>query len=298
MSAMPAPTDPAPAGSRKLCIASLTSLTTIANDCMSDSESDAHTVTANGTVRKASSPRPEPPEADAEAHRDEAGESGEADIQRVLGSLGFEGCPLGGALLPAPASSTPPTSGAAPRHRNLFWRRYHAARKLPGKMTASQLAAHDAAAHSTAGAGRLAPAPSAGEWLRQFKTKALGVPVADISARILGPELGTEVAALLGAHGLGTPSELHGGSAQPGDAPDDGHRVVGSKCRRVPACTAHGRAAFLLDDEVSVSTPGPASPHPSDTGSEASGEDDRAGQGLPEAWAEEQIAKMAFGGGL
>jgi len=293
MSALTTTANVALAGSHCLCVDSLTSLATVANDCVSDSESEDDTVTANGTFYGAQSHEPEPSETDAEAHHDEAGEFGDVDIKRVLDSLGFMGCPIGEVLLPASTNLNPPTGDTAPQFRNLFWRQYHASRDLPGQLTASRLAAHDAA-HNTAGAGRQALASSPGEWLQQFKMKALGVPVMDISTRILGPEMGTEVAAFLGTDGLGTPSE-HGGSAQLGDAPNDGHHVIGSKCRRVPASTAHGRAAFLLDDEVSVSTPEHASSHQSDIGSEAS-DDDHVGQDFAEPWAQEKIAKLAFNG--
>lgn len=274
-------------GTGKLCIDSLNSLDTVANDRLNEITSEVDSISEEENNDDIRSDGPEPSVIEAEVHLNDL-DADDGDVESILDALGFADRSAVEALLPASTASTAPATGAdPPRRRNLFWRQYTAVREPRGRLTAARLAAHEKAQSS----GAKAHSASA-VWLGNFKTSAKMVPVTDLATQVIGYGLGEDVAGFLGGDGLDSQSERLGSAVDVDDAAS-GCRVVGFRSMRLSAGMAHGRATFLNDDEVSIATPDCSSAF-SDNG----GEDVDVGVFLnaDEEMTSQQRTNMAFSG--
>lgn len=262
--------------SKKQVGLSLGTLTTLdAFECVSDSDSEVDTVISESpSLARGISEGPEPTETDKEAALKEI-EGEDDEISNVLAELGFTEDTSGEPLLTAGHTGWPSdrgsTAGQPPRYKNLFWREYVAARQPKG-LTKERLEQHPSTKAPAFPFGKLFSPSCAGEWLAGFKSFARSVPVRDMTTRLLGEDIGSDVADFVGDDAMGDISDQSGTILDPAEKPD-GTRVIASKFVRVPACVRSGRRGFVIDDEVSISTPGQRTPRGSSAGSEAGNED-------------------------
>uniref|UniRef100_A0A7S2MIU6 Uncharacterized protein n=1 Tax=Alexandrium andersonii TaxID=327968 RepID=A0A7S2MIU6_9DINO len=109
-----------------------------------------------------------------------------------------------------------------------------------------------------------------------MKDFARSIPVRDFACGLFG-DVGASVAGFVGGDALNTISEGHQTLLDSSDCPD-GHRVLGARCIALRA-PGNGRAAFVIDDEASISTAGqrPVGYHANDDESESEYEGSDAG---------------------
>mmetsp|Transcript_118012 Transcript_118012/g.328904 ORF Transcript_118012/g.328904 Transcript_118012/m.328904 type:complete len:293 (-) Transcript_118012:99-977(-) len=225
------------------------------DDCVSDSDSDTLVVSSDGGM--------EATEMDLEAKVGELDDPEEVARMQLLRSLGFTDAPMSEPLLPLPSVAPRTSSTQPPPYLNFFWRQYQASRQEPRKLTAAQLEQSNASFES-----KVDRPGNAGEWLWNFKAMAKSMPVKSLVACVLGDDLGPDVASFVGADGLATSSELSAATLDACDAPY-GQHVLGSMRFRLPASPDSGRAGFLLEEEVSIPTPGSSWPSYGISGSAA-----------------------------
>lgn len=240
--------------SRKHGMFSLGSLTTLdAFECVSDDQSDVETVSDTPSVIRPVSDGPEPSETSIQDYMGDLDVDG-TDMQKALADLGFDEDFTDEPLLTVSNSNEClPRKGEPPAYKNLFWRKYLAAQQPHGKLTAERLEQHEAKQADAFPFGKTFSPRSAGEWLAGIKAFARGVPIREFSTSVFGDDLGIDVADFVGGDAMVTTSEGQGSTIDTGDAPD-GLRVAGFRCIRIPAPTSNGRAGFLCEDEVSIST--------------------------------------------
>lgn len=250
-------------------VGTLATCTFEAFECVSDSDTEVDTITEHGSISLCG---PEPTEADLEAEIKEVDDPAELEQDlKILRALGFTDTitnsePL---LPPVPSSSTNASTGVQPPvYTNLFWRAFKASQQPPGKLTAARLAQQNSACNVRAvPLGKGASAASAGEWLGQFKAAARAVPVKDMTARIFGQDIGSDVACFMGNDALDSKSDV---AASTMEAPH-GRRVLGSKYAPQPLWLGTGRCGFMVEEEATISTPD-NSQHQSLMGSETASE--------------------------
>lgn len=233
----------------KLCVDSLGSLVTMENDRVRDSDSEG---SGHETDEDFHSDKPEAAETlpDHDLASFQGGD--DADKEAMLAIFGIADYDEGEPLVWSSSITQKRQRGVeVPRLRNLFWRQYLARREPSGQLTAARLEAH-----ATAQRGKAKPdarASSAGTWLQTFKATAQMVPVADAASRALGQDLGPGVAAFVGGEAVCSSSQNVGSDLD--KEIQNGHRVEGPKAMTFYGCVPHGRCGFLIEDNVSVSTP-------------------------------------------
>jgi len=293
---------------KKPVLTSLGSLATLDNlDCVSDTASD-ESVSQGPSILEESA-GPEPTEGDAGKDLEDT-EGGHNEERNILMRLGFSDNATGEPLLPVCAQKELPVpTGQPPAYKNLFWRKFLASRQPFGTLTADRLKLHEKLHPTTPQSlselvDKTLPSASAGEMLAGFKFLARSVPVRDFATRIFGTDLGSDVAGFIGIDALASLSDIQDSSIDPMDS-QDGRRVTGSRYIRLPTGPkgSGGRAGFLMEDDVSISTPGPSSVRGGSAKSDADDEEDVRCQGSaldslfpPIQAVAEMSSKKAFNG--
>lgn len=261
----PSPTAAYVRSNKHISVGALTTLD--AFECVSSGEEEVETVVSDIP----SSGGAEPTEAGAEAALDEMDGQGATELGRILLDLGFSDALSDEPLLVVRGPEISAKAfGQPPRLKNLFWRQYVTSKQRSGSLTTENLQKHTAAQPPSFPFGKMFEPANVGEWLLGFKAYARSVPVRDFTARLLGEDLGSDVANFVGEDAM--LSDFDGNTMVAGDEPD-GHYVVASRARCLRVPSGAGRSGFIVDDLVSISTPGERSTYGSSAGSEGADED-------------------------
>lgn len=167
-----------------------------------------------------------------------------------------------------PFESAPvlPVCGERPtRYLNLFCRQM-LSRHQTSELTVGALARHDAAQgrvrHSSRppravpevvpddGASGIEKLQNA-DWLEAFVARARAQPLFHAAAHLVGDDIGGHVASFLDAL-----SDASGAAASLGEDTPDGRHVTGHRVLSRHPLQGRGRAGFLVESDVAISTPG------------------------------------------